>query len=226
MVTDEVGIFNLALNAVGTRSNVVLPTEKSREAEVCRLWFGPVRDQVLRAAAWPSCKAWKRLALLKERDDQVQWSEVDPNPEYTYAYSVPSDMLAPRYLAGFQRFSLETFTGNKLAINTNVAQAVLCYTKRQEVISLWDVSLQMAIAYGLAAYIAMPLTGKAQRAQNALNQANQLIMDARSAAANDSVEQLSTVPDWIAVRGYGQSFIEERYIYPTGSLFSAGQLGV
>src|SRR6478735_3780370 len=161
MITDEVSIYNLALNAVGTRSNITSPSEKSREAELCRLWFGPVRDQVLRAAPWPSCKAWQRLAVLKERDSQEAWTVGDPDPEYQFAYSVPSDMISPRYLAGFQRFSLQTFPGNKLAIMTNETQALLCYTKRQETIALWDVGLQMAIVYGLASYIAMPLHGKA-----------------------------------------------------------------
>lgn len=226
MITDEVSIYNLALNAVGTRSNITSPTEKSREAEVCRLWFGPVRDQVLRAAPWPSCRAWQRLAVLKERDTNVSWTEGDPDPEYAYAYSTPSDMISPRFLAGYQRFSLQSFPGNQLAIMTNEALALLCYTKRQTVISLWDAGLQMAIVYGLASYIAMPLHGKAARAQNALNQANTLILDARAAAANDSVEKVDTIPDWIAARGYGNSPIETRYYYPSGALFTAGQIGV
>jgi hypothetical protein len=226
MITDEVSIYNLALSSVGTRSNVALPSEESREAEICRLWFGPVRDRVLRAAPWPSTRAWSRLALLKERDTNENWVADDPDPEYAYAYGVPQDMLAPRYLAGFQRFTLSSYPGNKKAIMTNEPSALLCYTRRQEVIGLWDVGLQMAIVNALAAHIAMPLHGKASRARNALEQANSLIMQAREEVANDDVDRLDTIPSWIAARGYTGAMSTTRYFYPMGDLFSAGELGV
>ena len=223
---DEVSIYNLALDAVGTRSRVSLPTENSREAEVCRLWFGPVRDRILRAARWPSAKAWGRLALLKERNGDAAWVSDDPEPGFTYAYGVPSDMLAPRNLAGYQRFNLSSYPGAKLAIMTNEAAALLCYTKKQEVISLWDPGLQIAIVWGLAAYIAMPLTGKANRVRNAIQEANNLLLTAREDAANTDSEMMETIPSWISARGYSMTTNDTRYLYPLGSLFSVGELGV
>lgn len=226
MITDEVSIYNLALNAIGTRSNVATPTENSREAEVCRLWFGPVRDRVLRAAPWTSTKAWMRLALRKERDSDAAWVTDDPEPGFLFAYAPPQDMIAPRYLAGYQRFSLSSYPGNKMAIMTNQQDALLCYSKQQTVIGLWDVGLQMAVTYALASYIAMPLHGKAQRAQNALGQANQLIMTAREEDANDDEARVATIPDWIMARGYGATIEDTRYVYPQGALFSAGEIGV
>ena len=48
-ISSEVQVYNLALNAVGERSNISSPTEQSRPAEVCSLWYSPVRDQVLAA---------------------------------------------------------------------------------------------------------------------------------------------------------------------------------
>lgn len=226
MITDEVSIYNLALSSVGTRSMVALPNEKSREAEICRLWFGPVRDRVLRAAPWSSTKAWSRLALMKERDTNSPWADNDPEPQYSYAYAIPQDMLSPRYLAGYQRFSLSSYPGNKLAIMTSQPNALLCYTVRQEVIGLWDPGLQQAVVYALAAHIAMPLHGKADRARNALEQANSLIMQAREENANDDMDQIDAVPSWIQARGYTGEFSATRFFYPTGDLFSVGELGV
>jgi hypothetical protein len=226
MITDEVSIYNLALNAVGTRSTVALPTEKSREAEVCRLWFGPVRDRVLRAAPWASTRAWARLPLLKQRDDQATWVATDPEPGYQYAYGVPSDMLAPRYLAGYQRFSMSSYPGNKLAIMTNVTDALLTYTKRQEVIGLWDVGLQMAIVYGLAAHITMPLTGKPARAKNAMEQANNFILSAREEDANVDMSVVDSTPSWITARGFTGVIESTRFYHPLGALFTAGEIGV
>lgn len=226
MITDEVSIYNLALNAVGTRSNISLPSEKSREAEVCRLWFGPVRDQVLRAAPWPSTKAWSRLAVLSQRTDDSAWVPGSPEPGYGFAYAPPQGMLAPRFLAGYQPFTLQTYPGNRMALMTNVEDALLCYSMSQQVIGLWDVGLQMAVVYGLAAYIAMPLHGKATRAKDAASQANDLITQARVESANTDVEMRESIPSWISERGYSRSFVDTRYFYPMGSLFSAGEIGV
>jgi hypothetical protein len=226
MITSEVDIFNLALNAVGTRSNISLPTEASREAEVCRRWYEPIRDRILRSAPWPSTKGFFRLPLLKARDGEESWVSDDPEPGFSYAYGVPSDMLVPRYLAGYQRFTLSSYPGDKLAINTNQVDALMCYTKRQVTIGLWDIGLQMAVVYGLAAYIAMPLQGKAQRAQLALNEANNLLMTAREGGANTDEDQRVSIPDWITVRGFGAPLSESRFYYPLDPLFSAGELGV
>ena len=63
-VTDEVGVYNLALNAIGERSNVSSPTENSRRAEVCRLWYESVRNHILGAAPWPEATSMDYLALL------------------------------------------------------------------------------------------------------------------------------------------------------------------
>jgi len=224
MLTDEVSIYNLALNAVGTRSNIALPDEKSREAEVCRLWFGLVRDRVLRAAPWGSAKAFSRLSLLREREEEL-WNSLDPEPSFRFAYGVPSNLLNPRYLSGYQRFTYSRF-GDKMAIMTDQPMALLTYTSNDAPIRLWDVSLQMAIVHALAAHIAMPLHGKIARARNALEQANDLILQAREETGNVDMARVEAIPPWIAARGYGTPLVETRYFYPNGELFSAGELGV
>lgn len=224
MITDEVTIYNLALNAVGTRSNIAIPEEKSREAEVCRLWFGPVKDRVLRAAPWNSAKAHKRLSVLAERTDEL-WTAVDPDPEFRFAYAVPTDLINPRYLSGYQRFSYSRL-GDKMAIMTHQEQALLTYTSNSALIRLWDVSLQLAIVHALAAHIAMPLTGKVARARNSLEQANDMILQAREETGNVDMARVESIPPWIAARGYGTPMVETRYFYPHGELFSLGEIGV
>lgn len=226
MINDEVTIYNLALNAVGARSNISIPTERSREAETCRLWFGPVRDLVLRAAPWPSAKGLSRLALAMERDQDVAWTDVDPEPGYAYAFRAPSDMLAPRYLSTYSRFSLGTYPDGTMVISCNEPAPILIYTKRQENIALWDVSLQMAIVYGLAGYITMPLTGKSARAGQNIKQANDLIWQARENAANTNDETFESIPEWIAARGYSGISPATRFIFPQGDLLSIGGFNV
>lgn len=219
MVQDEVSIFNLALNAIGGRSNLSSTTERDRGAEVCRLWYPVVRDQVLAAAPWPSCKDFRRLSLLKARGDG-NWVSGDPEPGYAYAYSSPAEMLHPRYMSDFSQFSMSSYAGDIKAINSNSPDPVLCFTKRNYVVGSWESELQMAIAYGLAANIVMPLTGKAQRAQLLINQANDLVLTARQNAANEGDERFESIPDWISARGY--SFPSTtRFYYPMGALLSA-----
>lgn len=225
MITDEVTIYNMALNAVGTRSNVSAPTETSREAEVCKRWFGTVRDQVLRAAPWPSTKKFARLALIKERNDQLPWDLTDPEPGFQFVYGMPDDALNPRFLVNYERFTVMPLSGG-LALNCNVPEAVLCYTFRQENIGLWDAQLQMAIVYGLAAYISMPLHGKTQRTNLMIQQANDLIMQAREASGNTDENQITTIPDWIAARGYATPVADTRFYYPNGGLLQTGMMGV
>lgn len=220
MINDEVSIYNLALNSIGARNNVVSPTERSREAEVCRLWYSVVRDQVLASAPWPAATALRRLATFAS-SDETDWAMGDPAPGYAYAYGLPEDVLRPQHLTSFAPFTVMSYDANALAIMTNQASAILKYTKRQQVIKLWDPEMQMAIVAGLAANICMPLTGKAQRAQLMLNQANSIILSARVGAANTGDEQYDSLPDWITARGYQScSGTPTRYLHPFGPLLS------
>lgn len=210
-VSDEVGVYNLALNAVGERSNLSSPTENSRQAEVCRLWYETVRNHILSAAPWPEAMAFDYLALLDEQDNNT-WTAGEPRPGYRYVYAEPSDCLRPRYLSTF-----EPFMRTEGRIHTNTQSAILFYTKKQANVSLWSSDLLMAIAYGLAAHICNPLSGKPSRARVLADQANELILGARVNAANSQTEQHESIPEWIRARGYTIPE-RQRFIYPMGNL--------
>lgn len=222
-ISSEVQVYNLALNAVGSRDNISLPTEQSREAEVCRLWYSPVRDQVLAAAPWPEATKIAYLALLAEQDDDATWLETEPRTGYQYVYALPSDALRPRYMSDFSRFLFSGYNGQR-AVHSNTASAVLAYTSRLENIALWDSALQMAIVYGLAANICMPLTGKPARAKALAERANELITTARVDAANANNERYESIPDWIVARGFNTTS-SPRYFHPYGSTLALTNVG-
>jgi hypothetical protein len=226
MIPSVVALFNLALNAVGTRDDVSSVDERSREAEVCRLWYPQARDTVLQAAYWASTKGFARLAVLAERTTDT-WSSTDPEPGFRFAYALPSDFIQPRYLSSYERFTMGLMLqggGDVRALMASTEQAVLCYTKRQDNPTLWDGQLGLAIAYSLAAHIGMPLHAKAQRVNNAIQIANQKIMEARVSAANSEVNSYETIPDWIAARGYAGSAPDARYYFPMGPSLSIEML--
>lgn len=216
-ISSEVQVYNLALNAIGERSNISSPSENSRGAEVCRLWYSPVLDQILAAAPWPEATEIRYLALLREADDE--WSYDDPRPGYSYVYGLPSDYIRASYLTNFSRFLVTSYSDNRRAIHTNTSDAALAYVKRLTNVALMSADLQMALVYGLAAHICMPITGKTSRARELRNQANELIWAARETAANTSNEFNESTPDWIAARGYSSS-PSERFFNPYGSLLT------
>lgn len=217
-ISSEVQVYNLALNAVGERSNISLPTEQSRPAEVCNLWYSPVRDQVLAAAPWPEATKIAYPALLAQADDEAAWLETEPRLGYQYVYAMPSDALRPRYMSDFSRFLFTNYNGQR-ALHSNTQNAILAYTSRLENIALWDAELQMAIVYGLAANICMPLSGKPARAKMLADKANELILSARVAAANANNESYESIPDWIMARGFNHS-TSQRYFHPYGSMLT------
>lgn len=217
-ISSEVQVYNLALNAIGERSNISSPTEQSRPAEVCHLWYSPVRDQVLAAAPWPEATKIAYPALLATVDDEDAWLETEPRTGYSYVYAMPSDALRPRYMSDFSRFLFTNYGGQR-ALHSNTESAILAYTSRLENVALWDPELQMAIVYGLAANICMPLSGKPSRAKMLAEKANEIITSARVAAANANNESYESIPDWITARGFNHS-ASQRYFHPYGSLLT------
>lgn len=222
-ISSEVQVYNLALNAIGEESNISSPTEQSRPAEVCHLWYSPVRDQILSAAPWPEATKIAYLALLATTDDEDAWLETEPRTGYSYVYAMPSDALRPRYMSDFSRFLFTNYDGQR-ALHSNTEAAILAYTSRLENIALWDSELQMAVVYGLAANICMPLSGKPSRAKMLAEKANELIMNARVAAANANNESYESVPDWITARGFNGA-ASTRYFHPYGSMLSSSSVG-
>lgn len=217
-ISSEVQVYNLALNAIGERSDISSPTEQSRAAEVCHLWYSPVRDQILAAAPWPEATKIAYPALLATADDDDAWLETEPRTGYAYVYAMPSDALRPRYMSDFSRFLFTSYNGQR-ALHSNTAQAILAYTSRLENIALWDSELQMAIVYALAANICMPLNGKPSRAKMLAERANDLVLNARVSAANANNESYESIPDWITARGFNTS-TPSRYFHPYGGLLT------
>lgn len=216
MADARVQIFNLALSAVGTRASISHPDEQSREAEICLLWYETVRDSVLRSAPWASARRTARLALKRERDFAEPWQADDPEPPWRFAYAPPANFLFPRYLHGFHRFAMATDSTNSHVIYTDVRDPLLTFTFRQTTIGMWDANLREAIIYALAAHIAMALHGKPDRAQQALERANMMILQAREADANSAMEQYEASPEWILARGSAFATTPQPFLYPYG----------
>jgi hypothetical protein len=226
MANSVVDIYNLALSAIGTRSDVAAVDEGSPEANACNLWYEVTLNALLRAAPWSFATAYERLALLSTRDWTLDWGTADPPPAWGYEFAAPSTMVRPRYLTTFERFDL-SMRGTTHSIVTNSVEPILCFTKRQPLVSMWDDQFVSAMANGLGAAIAMKVSGKVNRARSALQIANDLIEQARLSDANQSSPQTyDAMPSWFAIRGAsGDALAPGTYIYPYGPILSIPSLG-
>jgi hypothetical protein len=224
MAFNQVGIYNQALSAIGTRSSVSGLLENSREREICDIWYESTRDSILKAADWATVRGSARLALLTERDYDEDWVATDPEPDWRYVYGLPSDFLYPRFITSYARFAISTRSSQKVLL-TDVEDVILTYLRKEISVSLWDISLYEAITFGLAARIAQPLTGKNQKARDMAALANVKIMEAREFSANADNVPVDSMPDWMIVRGIVGSVGYSNYIYPYGSLMSVGGVG-
>jgi len=125
---------------------------------------------------------------------------------WTYQYATPVDMLIPRMLIA-NDVPLPFLTENndgiravndpypyELGLNTadqsiilltNLSEAILRYTAKNDIVSLWPVDFQTAMSYILAERIAMPLTRNPE-IKDAMGQA------ARLAVSTASVNNLNS----------------------------------
>lgn len=226
MAESITSLFNLALSSVGARTDISSPSEQSQEAATCQLWYPQVRKQVLAGAHWPSATKTKKLAVLVDRNTaNTDWADGDPQPGFRFSYGLPSDYLRARFLTDYSRFVITDYDGNNKALATNKETALLTYTFDQTNPLQWDAELSSAIMFALAAYICMPLTGKAARAKTMIERSNALIMSAREGAANTNAVTYDVVPDFIKARGYTENLQPTQYVYQTGSLLDASYVG-
>lgn len=214
----KLDVWNQALTLARARGRLISLTDPGPEQEVLAQVYPFVLKTVQSAVWWPGCKAQSRLALLTTAAEE--WTDEQPDTEYGFAYAVPTNMLRPWHLTRYERFSFSYNLGeSRNMISTDAESPILTYAILQEAVEKWSPLQENATVMALAAMITGPLTGKNTLARQNYELANQALMEAQSASANDlGAETKPNVP-WLQARGYGR--VEAtRYHYPTGELFS------
>jgi len=181
-------------------------------------------------------------------DAQGVWSDSWPPPPWLYSYAYPSDCLLVRavlpqpyltdnstpifpytsapaqpYFGRAARFKIGLDTGDNSsqvkAVFTNQQQAILCYTARVTEVSLYDALFRSALINALASELAFPVSGDKGLAQLFAGKANNMILAARVADANETIDVLDHTPDWLRIRGTLAMAPDEVYSEPFGPLF-------
>lgn len=180
----------------------------------------------------------------------TQWSTAYPPPPWLYEYALPDDCISmwqviqqpinayvgipftsngqsgyPYFVGPGARFDIASDVVNgteQSVILTNQYQAIGIYTRRVTIANLFPPLFVEALAAAIGGKIAMALTGSLQVANAAFGYANKIIGDARAEDANEGLDIIDNVPDWLAIRddfGYGVDAADVGYVAPYGPLF-------
>ncbi len=191
----KVDIANMALSRVGARTYIQDFEEPSSEAAAVKLWYDTILDQVLAAAHWSFAKRSVSLAL--------QGSAVAP---WSYEYAMPAECIMLRYLGdgtSLVPFSVG-YSPDGPVVLTNEKNATATYTYRVTDLGTWNTAALQALELGLAGAFALPVVGDVARYRLFLQQANGIILDARTRDANIEPTVIGqSLPDWLAVRTSG-----------------------
>lgn len=181
MTTTPAALCNLALGRIGHTRFLSSLAEDTAEAQACAVAYPHSRATVLASFPWPF--ATRRAALAElAAVTRSGWG---------YVYSLPADFVAARYLynaanvgpletaAKRTRYSLEDH-GTRRVLLTDEAGAELVYTADIETLAAWPVTVRDALAWHLAAELALSLAVKPQLAAMLLQQYERVV--ARAAA--------------------------------------------
>ncbi len=191
-MASDVEICNQALDMVGAQTIAALD-EASAGGRACQRLYPQARDALTALHPWRFAAMREALALLDE----------PPPADWSLVYALPSGCLTPRYLeapSGLQHGPSTRFEVRADKLLTDLAQAVLIYTRRVEEAGLFDplfveslVAL-LAVRLGAALRVDGELVLEAQRSyQLALGQAR--ARDANLASNRDQWEA-----EWIEAR--------------------------
>jgi hypothetical protein len=118
-MSSELDICNMALSHLGVSTEIQdLAAERSKEAQACRRFYEPTRDEVLRDFDWPFAR--RREALVKVAND--------PNTDWSYSYRRPTDALAIRSLPNDAGIRIDTSASRVVYSEGSDATGELIFT--------------------------------------------------------------------------------------------------
>jgi hypothetical protein len=195
-------IANLALGHILAGRIGNLESEKSEEANVCRVYFSIVQEAVLRDFPWHFASRIAALNLVAEA----------PNEEWLFSYRLPVEAVKfGRILSGKSPeqeaegdpvpYRIASDASGQL-VYTDKEEAQAEYTVRNPNPSSWPPDFTLAFSLRLASYIAPSLTeGDPNRlGLRALQLYEAEIGRARAAAANERNLKPPPLPSGIRAR--------------------------
>ena len=188
MATD-IDIANMALSRLGARATIADFGESSAEARAVNTWYAIVRDDLVGKIDWSFARVYQQLA-----------QSGTPPARWTYSYAYPSDCLKMWRLdrgttaAGAPIPFEVASSGGTRFLFCNESPALAVYSQRVTDANRFPPSFTRALADGLAAAIAYPITQKQEVAQLLEQRAKARIEEAMAEAVNEQMSGAATPP--------------------------------
>jgi hypothetical protein len=197
-MASEVQIARLALQHLGDRFDITSLDEATPEAEQVNLVYDEVRDMVLRSHPWKFAKKFFVPAYLTGT----------PPADWGYMYTYPSDCVRMlrivNPLGGGKppiRFEIGLNSSGNKVILTNESEITIEYTSRVTDPNMYDSQFITGMAYRLAQYLAIPITGDRQRMADMQALADRELGMAMSTDANEGFEEVPmSEATWVDAR--------------------------
>lgn len=200
----EINIWNLALGHLGDRANVVDPLERSRQAELCRMFYPMTRRSVLEVHDWGFATRAKLLTPSGYDPAVLGWS---------YAFSAPADAykivsLGSVYRGQIQKADYQHIAddaGDPVLLTENPTPTCL-YLVDVEDVARYTPLFTEAVSWLLASHLAGPLiTGDSGRAESRRLLEEFRATAARAAASDANQQRTASLFDFqpSALRGRG-----------------------
>lgn len=232
---NQVSLCNRSLLAVGGKSQISALNEGSTQANACNTLFTPTFESLARAAYWNCLRKQAVLTLLQAAsgtpENQNGTTLPLPPVPWLYAYQVPSDSLAIRWLVPslppqgnnqissamtpaptcipqeqirFQvTYSTDVNNNPIQIILTNQPQTQAVYTVNQPNPSLWDSEFQAAFVASLGAFLVPALSMNKTLMEMNIKLAERMIAQARIRDGNEGYTSQDHIPDWEKSRNVG-----------------------
>ncbi len=200
----KIDICNLALAHLGDEATVssIAPPEGSAQAEHCARFYPVARDALLEAHAWTFATTRARSRCWRTRPPPAGCTPTPGRTSRCACWAVLDSSSVDD--TDTREFTLEisATTGARIIL-TNTANAVACYTFRQDDPATYPPMFVDALAGLLASYLAGPVVkgsaGVALAKTWATGFAAQIAM-AKAADANQRHVKTQHTPGWIEAR--------------------------
>jgi hypothetical protein len=198
-MSSDIEICNLALSRVAVTQAIASFTERSKEAEQCRVLYSHLRELVLQEFPWPFAESIVALASLGS-----------PAPGWAFRYRYPADCLKIRNIVqpGFRRalnsdmeipYQIGYDAGGRV-IHTDQPEAACRFTFKVEDSTFFDPQFADALAWRLAMDLALPLASKPDLQQFAAQQYQMALTLAEGSAFQESQSDPEPESEFVTVR--------------------------
>ena len=198
-MSSDIEICNLALSRVAVTQAIASFTERSKEAEQCRVFYSHLRELVLQEFPWPFAESIVALADLG-----------NPAPGWAFRYRYPADCLKIRNIVqpGFRRalssdmeipYQIGYDAGGRV-IHTDQPEAVCRFTFKVDDSTFFDPQFVEALAWRLAMDLALPLASKPDLQQFAAQQYQMALTLAEGSAFQESQSDPEPESEFVTVR--------------------------